>query len=232
MNLAIAFGAGLASFLSPCVLPIIPLYLAYLCGTSYQNLLAQTDKRTTLLHSFCFVLGFSLVFIALGASASALGAGLLQWRGVVERIGGLVLILLGLWMVGLLKAGFLYHEARFHFHDKPVGFAGSVIVGAAFAAGWTPCVGPVLAGILIMASREDSVLKGVLLLTAYSAGFALPFLACALAIDRATQLIRKLSPYLSKLEKFVGGLLVLMGCMLAAGRFGQFSSWMFSLIVR
>ncbi|MFA6029655.1 MAG: cytochrome c biogenesis CcdA family protein [Elusimicrobiota bacterium] len=228
MNLGIAFGAGTLSFFSPCVLPLIPVYLAYLTGTTYEGLLRQGSRRTTLVHSGFFILGFSLVFIALGASASAAGGALMAHRAWIERVGGVVLLLLGLWMLGLLKAAFLYRDARFRFQDKPAGFLGSVLVGAAFAAGWTPCVGPVLAGILIMASREGSVGQGVLLLSAYSAGFAVPLLLCALAVERFSRALKRVGPYLPAVEKATGVLLAALGLLLAAGWFGRFTSWALS----
>ncbi|HAH04928.1 MAG TPA: cytochrome C biogenesis protein [Elusimicrobia bacterium] len=220
-----AFLAGLASFLSPCVLPLVPVYLAYLAGTDFEGLRTQTPRRLVLLHAGFFILGFSLVFIALGASASALGAALWDYRVWLERAGGVVLVLLGLWMLGLFKAAFLYRDARFRFHDKPAGLAGSVLVGAAFAAGWTPCVGPILASILMMASQEGSVSRGVLLLAVYSAGFALPLLACALALDRAMKLLKRVNPYLPAIERVVGGVIVALGALLAAGKYSQISAW-------
>jgi len=225
---AVAFGAGVVSFASPCVLPLIPVYLAYMTGTTYEGLLRQTSRRTTLTHAGFFIFGFSMVFIALGASASALGGALWQYRSWIERCGGAVLVLLGLWMLGVLQAAFLYRDARYHFHDKPAGFLGSVLVGAAFAAGWTPCVGPVLAGILLMASREGSVGRGVLLLAAYSAGFALPLLLCALAVERFSRLLKRVGPYLPALEKATGALLLALGVLLAGGWFSRVSSWTLS----
>lgn len=223
-----AFLAGLASFLSPCVLPLIPVYLAYLAGTTCEGLLSGGSKRVVLLHAFLFILGFSLVFIALGASASALGSALWRYRVWVERAGGLAMILLGLWMIGALKAAFLYREARWRFHEKPAGFLGSIVVGAAFAAGWTPCVGPVLATILMLASREGSVLKGMFLLGVYSAGFALPLLACALAVDKALPLLKRLTPALPAIERATGAVIAVLGVLLAGGWFSRASAWVLS----
>jgi len=224
----LAFGAGLVSFLSPCVLPLIPVYLAFLTGTSFSDLETGGNRRLTILHALCFIAGFSAVFILLGASASALGELLFGVRDWVEWIGGAVLILFGFWMLGVLKVGFLYKEARFHYQQKPAGFLGSALVGSAFAAGWTPCVGPVLAGILLLASRSGSVLKGVLLLAAYSAGFAIPLLICALAVERMIPVLNRIKPQLPKIEKATGICLILVGIALAGGWFSRLSTWTLS----
>ncbi|MFH1723960.1 MAG: cytochrome c biogenesis protein CcdA [Elusimicrobiota bacterium] len=224
-QLGIAFAAGGLSFLSPCVLPLIPIYLAYLSGTTFDELAAGAPRRTTLLHAALFIAGFSLVFIAMGASASAMGGLLFAYRAWIERIGGAVLVLLGLWMAGLLKVGFLYKEARYHFQRKPAGLIGSVLVGAAFAAGWTPCVGPVLAGILLLASRTGSVAQGVLLLGVYSLGFAVPLLLCALAVERSALLLNRIKPALPAIERATGALLACLGVLLAAGWYGRVSGW-------
>ncbi|MEE8425300.1 MAG: cytochrome c biogenesis protein CcdA [Elusimicrobiota bacterium] len=224
-QLGLAFVAGLISFLSPCVLPLIPIYLAYLTGTSIGEMQLKSKRRLVLLHAGFFVLGFSLVFIAMGATASALGQVLNSYRGVLERLGGVVLILFGLWMIGVLKSGLLYKEARFHFQEKPAGFAGSVLVGAAFAAGWTPCVGPVLSTILGMAALSGSLAKGILLLTVYSIGFALPLMACALAVEKSTRLLDRIKPWLGTIEKGTGVVLVALGIFMAGGWFSRFATW-------
>jgi cytochrome c-type biogenesis protein len=166
------------------------------------------------------------VFIAMGAAASALAPG----RALIETLGGLVLVFLGLWMLGAFKASFLYRDARFHLRDKPAGFFGSFLVGAAFGAGWTPCVGPILAGILVLASREGSVGRGVLLLTAYSAGFAVPLLACAAAVESGTRLLKRVNKYLPWIEKGTGVLLVLLGVLLAARMYGVFAARLMSAL--
>ncbi|HBL18951.1 MAG: hypothetical protein A2X36_03905 [Elusimicrobia bacterium GWA2_69_24] len=227
-ELGIAFLAGMASFFSPCVLPLIPIYLAYLTGTTFQELSASTPRRLTLIHAGLFIAGFSMVFIAMGASASLLGSLLFRYRVWIERVGGGVLVLLGLWMAGLLKADFLFREARVHFREKPAGFFGSVLVGAAFAAGWTPCVGPVLAGILILASRSGSAAKGILLLSVYSLGFAVPLLLCAAAVERSSKVLNRVKPALPAIEKGMGAVLALLGAFLAAGGYGRFSGWLLS----
>lgn len=225
VGLGFAFVAGLLSFLSPCVLPLVPVYLAYLTGTSFDELQGRTPRRLVLLHAGLFTLGFSLAFIAMGATASALGSALDAHRVWLERIGGAVLVLFGLWMMGLLRFAALYKEARFHFREKPAGYAGSVLVGAAFAAGWTPCVGPVLTGVLMLAGSSGSLGQGILLLAVYSFGFALPLLACALALERATRLLDRVKPHLPALERATGALLALLGVFLASGLFARFATW-------
>ncbi|MFA5139730.1 MAG: cytochrome c biogenesis protein CcdA [Elusimicrobiota bacterium] len=222
-SLVIAFLAGFASFISPCVLPLVPVYLTYITGATLEELQSSTPRRTVLAHAGCFIAGFTLVFMGLGASASALGGLLRSSQALMEAVGGLVLIVFGLWMTGLLKLAFLYKQAKFQFRNKPAGFAGSVLVGAAFAVGWTPCVGPVLASILVLAGREGETLKGAALLAAYSAGMALPFLLCAVAVDQMRTLLKRVGPALPVVEKTMGVLLVLIGILLATGRFGRLS---------
>ena len=220
-----AFLAGVASFLSPCVLPLVPVYLAYLTGATYDELVASAPRRRTTAHAAAFILGFTAVFVSLGASATCLGQLLLYHRGWIARLGGALLVFLGLWMAGLVPAGFLYRDMRVHLLKKPAGYAGSVLVGAAFAAGWTPCVGPVLASILLVASRSDSVAYGVILLLAYSLGLAVPLLACSLALERSLKFIRRITPVLPAMEKMVGICLALMGGLLLSGGFAGASVW-------
>lgn len=224
-ELGLAFAAGLVSFLSPCVLPLIPVYLAYLTGSSFDELREKTPRRLVLIHAGFFTVGFSAAFIAMGATASALGGLLDANRIWLERLGGIVLALLGLWMLGAFNAAFLYKDVRVRLEKKPIGPAGSILVGAAFAAGWTPCVGPVLSSILILAGRGGSVGWGVLLLGVYSLGFALPLLGCALALERSLKILDRLKPKLPLLEKCVGGVLVALGVVLATGLFERFATW-------
>lgn len=225
----LAFLAGAASFFSPCVLPLIPVYLAFLTGSSIEELKSSASRGRVLAHAGLFILGFSAVFIAMGASASLLGSLLFDYREWVERAGGAVLLVFGLWMLGLLKIGFLSREARFHFHDKPAGLLGSAVVGAAFAAGWTPCVGPALAVPLALAAREGTVLKGVLLLAVYSAGFALPLLLCALLVQRFSALLKRVGPAFPLIERGMGALLAVVGVLLMTGWFTRLSTVLMSV---
>lgn len=226
---ALAFAAGLASFLSPCVLPLIPVYLAFLTGSSFAELTTKTPRRVVLTNALAFTGGFSLVFIAMGASASALGAALVEYRVWIERLGGLALAVFGLWQLGVLRADFLYKEARFHFKEKPAGLAGSILVGGAFAAGWTPCVGPQLGTALSLASLSGSVAKGVFLLAAYSAGFAVPLLLCAVAVERAVKVLNRIKPWLPVIERVTGALLLSLGLVMAFGYYGRFSTGILSM---
>ena len=225
MGVGLAFLAGLASFLSPCVLPMVPVYLASLAGTSFDELTTKTPRRLVLINAAFFILGFSVVFIALGASASYVGRLLFAYRGIIERIGGAVLILFGLWMLGAFKFAFLYKDARIHFDKKPAGYLGSVLIGAAFAAGWTPCVGPQLGAILALAARSGSVSTGVLLLSFYSLGLALPLFLCALALDRAIPMLNRIKPWLNTIEKGAGLLILALGVAMAAGLFSRLATW-------
>ncbi|MBI3297742.1 MAG: cytochrome c biogenesis protein CcdA [Elusimicrobia bacterium] len=223
-ELGLSFLAGLASFLSPCVLPLIPVYLAFLTGSSFAELTTKTPRHVVIINALAFIGGFSLVFIAMGASASALGAALADHRAWIERLGGAVLLAFGLWQLGVIRMDFLYKDARMRFREKPAGLAGSVLVGGAFAAGWTPCVGPQLGAALSLASLSGSVGKGVLLLAAYSAGFAVPLLLCAVAVERAVKVLDRLKKWLPVFEKASGALLVVLGLTLAGGYYGKVST--------
>lgn len=220
----LAFVAGLASFLSPCVLPLIPVYLAFLTGSSFAELTTKTPRRLVMLNALAFTAGFSAVFILMGASASALGAALASYRVWVERVGGAVLTVFGLWQLGVLRMDFLYKEARVHFQEKPAGLAGSAMVGGAFAAGWTPCVGPQLGLALSLASVSGSVAKGIGLLAAYSLGFAVPLLMCAAAVERAVPVLNRLKKWMPTFEKASGALLLVLGALLLSGRFSKLST--------
>jgi cytochrome c-type biogenesis protein len=184
---AVAFGAGLFSFLSPCVLPLFPSYISFITGMSVADLsgeLTRDARRRVLLHALCFVLGFSLVFIALGASVSVIGQGLLDYREWIRRIGGLLIIVFGLYIAGLLRVGIFGRTAQWQIREKPAGYLGSLAVGITFAIGWTPCVGPILGAILSLAGTVETVQRGILLLVAYSAGLGVPFLLSALALQK------------------------------------------------
>lgn len=231
VGLAAAFLAGMASFLSPCILPLVPVYFSYLLGVSYDDLKGSVPRLRLWLHSVAFVLGFSLVFILLGASATFLGKLLLRYQLILERIGGAFLVFLGLWTLGALRLPFLYKEFRWHFEDKPAGVLGSVLVGSAFAAGWTPCVGPILAAVLFYASRASTVEQGVLLLSAYSLGMAVPFLLCSLAVEKTSGWMKKsksFSRMLRALEWASGAFLILAGIFLLAGWTRWISSYLLS----
>lgn len=223
LGLAVAFTAGVLSFLSPCVLPLVPSYASYITGMSLDDLVDSGRDarvhRTVLLHGALFVLGFSTVFVALGASATFIGAFLHAYSGLVGRIGGVVLIVFGLYLLGVLRLPGAQREWRVHLADKPVGFVGTFVVGLAFGAGWTPCIGPVLGGILTLAATSGSVWTGVALLSVYSLGLALPFLLAALLLDRFLSSFARFRRWLPWISRASGVLLVAVGILLVTGTF-------------
>jgi len=223
-SFALAFVAGLLSFLSPCVLPLIPSYVGFLTGLTLEEL--QVRRGTALAHALWFVAGFSLIFIALGATASALGVLLLRSQVWIGRIGGVVVILFGLYLLGVLRPALLMRERKVQLARKPLGYLGSAFVGVTFGAAWTPCIGPILGAILTLAAAQASVGHGAALLTAYSAGLALPFVVTALALDRFLAWFQRFRPYLVWVERIAGGLLVLLGLLLVTDRFTLLASWL------
>jgi cytochrome c-type biogenesis protein len=221
---AIAF-AGLLSFLSPCVLPLVPPYLCYLAGTSVSELAKAGEvhtelRRHALFSALFFVLGFSVVFIALGAGASVIGALLRSYAHILSQVAGVVIILMGLHFLGIARLGFLSHEARLEV-DKPAGPLGAFVMGLAFAFGWTPCIGPVLAGVLAVAGSEDSVARGAGLLAVYSAGLGLPFLAAAFMMGPFLRFLQRFRAHIGTVEKAMGALLVLTGIAFLTGSLSQ-----------
>ncbi|MDD9877080.1 MAG: cytochrome c biogenesis protein CcdA [Magnetovibrio sp.] len=231
VSFAGAFGAGLLSFLSPCVLPLVPPYLCFLGGVSLEQMTDDggVDPNITkrvFVAAFAFVLGFSTVFIALGATASALGQMVADYLDILSKIAGAVIIILGLHFMGLFKIGLLYREARFHADAKPAGILGAYVIGLAFAFGWTPCVGPVLAAILFVAGAEDSVGEGVRLLAVYSAGLGIPFMAAALAVKPFMGFMGRFRRHMLTIERVIGGLLVITGVMFLTGTIADVAFWL------
>ena len=231
VSFAGAFGAGLLSFLSPCVLPLVPPYLCFLGGVSLEQMTDDggVDPNITkrvFVAAFAFVLGFSTVFIALGATASALGQMVADYLDILSKIAGAVIIILGLHFMGLFKIGLLYREARFHADAKPAGILGAYVIGLAFAFGWTPCVGPVLAAILFVAGAEDSVGEGVRLLAVYSAGLGIPFMAAALAVKPFMGFMGRFRRHMLPIERVIGGLLVITGVMFLTGTIADVAFWL------
>ena len=202
----------------------MPSYIGFLTGMSADEVSAR--RHLAVLHALLFVLGFSLVFIALGASATALGRALNQYKDMIQRIGGMLIILFGLVLLGVFRFAFLKREIRVQFKDKPLGFLGSVLVGMGFGAGWTPCIGPILGGVLGLAATEGDLGRGVALLAAYSAGLALPFLVAALALDRFFGWFQKFRRWLPWVERVSGVLLVLVGLLLVTGQFTRLAGWL------
>jgi cytochrome c-type biogenesis protein len=223
ISLGLAFSAGLVSFLSPCVVPLVPSYLTFVTGMTLDELTdpnGQSARRSrAMVHATLFVLGFAIVFVSLGAAATAAGVAIGRSLGWVQRIGGLVIMLFGAHLLGLLRVPALMRERRAHLAAKPTGLVGSFVVGVAFGAGWTPCVGPILATILLYAGTSGSVARGTLLLTMYAVGLGLPFLVCAFGVDRLLTRMIMLRRWVRPLELATGTLLVVVGLALATGRF-------------
>jgi len=231
VSLFAAFSAGLLSFISPCVLPLVPSYLSYITGLSVENL-AKVEERerfksAILLNAILFIAGFSTVFIAFGASASLIGQVLYEYQDIIRKIGGILIIIFGLYLLGILKLNILMTERRLvHFESRPVGYLGSFLIGTAFAAGWTPCVGPVLGTILAYASTTESMSGGVMLLSAYSFGLGLPFFLTAFGMDTFLSYFKSLRTYLGGVSFVSGGLLILVGIMIFTDSVTLFTSFL------
>ena len=222
----VAFSAGVLSFLSPCVLPLVPSYLSFVTGVSLEDMQDGVDRKATLIHSLLFASGFSIIFIVLGASASFLGVFLRHYEIWIARVGGLAIMVLGLHLTGILRITALLKERRLHMADKPSGYLGSLGVGAAFGAGWTPCIGPVLGAILTLAGTQESVWSGVSLLTVYSMGLAIPFLLSAWALDSFLDTFSRFRRFLPVVEKASGILLIILGLLLLTGSFTILSTYL------
>jgi cytochrome c-type biogenesis protein len=231
ISLFAAFSAGLLSFISPCVLPLVPSYLSYITGLSVENL-AKVEERerfksAILLNALLFIAGFSTVFIAFGASASLIGQVLYEYQDIIRKIGGVLIIIFGLYLLGILKLNIFMTERRLvHFESRPVGYLGSFLIGTAFAAGWTPCVGPVLGTILAYASTTESMSGGVMLLSAYSFGLGLPFFLTAFGMDTFLSYFKSLRTYLGGVSFVSGGLLILVGLMIFTDSVTLFTSFL------
>lgn len=211
-----AFFAGLVSFLSPCVLPLVPGYVSLISGVGVEELQAQESsqrRRVVLLSSLMFVLGFSVVFIALGAVATTLGRAVREYFPWLIRIAGIIIIIFGLHLTGLLKINLLYADKRLHSLNPKRSALGAFLVGFAFAFGWTPCIGPILATILAFAASQDTVMRGVMLLAVYSAGLAVPFLLTSLGVDRFLAFYTRFRRHLHTVEVVSGVLLILIGAL-------------------
>ena len=219
----VAFSAGLLSFVSPCVLPLVPSYITYVTGLSLEELTDSAGGRKrreiAVKNSLLFIAGFSTVFVLLGASATVIGQFFLTYQSFIRKLGGGLIILFGLHIMGALKLGFLAKDARFRFQDKPAGYLGSFAVGVAFASGWTPCVGPILGSILLYASTAGSVAKGILLLSCYSLGLGLPLFLTSLGLQSFLGYFKRLNRYLWLVSGLSGAFLVVVGLMLFTNSF-------------
>ncbi len=228
----IAFFAGFLSFISPCVLPLFPSYLTYITGISFKELSEPQGKKLrglTIIHSLLFIAGFSFVFILMGASATYLGQLLATHQGWMMKVGGILIIILGIHFTGLIRIPFLQMEKRFELREKPLGLLGSFLVGVVFAAGWTPCIGPILSTILIYASTSQKFSTGILLLTLYSMGLGLPFFISSLAFNSFLFAFDKIKRYMRVITLISGIFLILIGILMLTDTFRILSYYFYSL---
>ena len=224
VTLLAAFAAGFLSFISPCVLPLIPGYISFISGMTLEQMqgagATQASRRQVLLASVAFVLGFTIIFVAAGASASALGKFMHAQSGILSKIAGVILVVLGLHMMGVFRIRLLESDKRIHTQRKPAGPLGALLVGMAFAFAWTPCIGPILGGILAMAATRESVAEGMQMLAVYSLGLGVPFLLTSVAINRFFAAAARIRKHYRMIELISGSLLILVGLLIF---FDQFS---------
>jgi cytochrome c-type biogenesis protein len=222
----IAFSTGILSFFSPCILPLVPSYLIFISGITFDNyneLEFKKYRKIVLIHSISFIFGFSVVFVSLGISSSLIGKFLSIYQTYIMRFGGLILILMGLYYLNIIRIPMLNHEKIIHLKEKPVGLLGSFIVGITFSVGWTPCVGPALSSILIIASTTQNILEGIYLLSLYSLGLAIPFIISALIFDRLFTLLKRFSHIVRYSMKVMGILLIIIGVLLFSSYYSTLS---------
>lgn len=224
-----AFIAGFLSFLSPCVLPLIPSYITYITGLSFNDLQLEHPshkvRQQTIIHSLLFIAGFTFVFVLLGASATFIGGFLQAHMTALRRVGGVLIVVFGIHVSGIFDIGVLLGEKRLTLHRKPAGFFGSFVVGVAFAAGWTPCIGPILASILMVAATESTVYRGVGLLLAYSMGLAIPFFLASLAMHQFLVLFTRFKKYIRIFEIVTGVFLIIVGILIFTNNLSIFSRY-------
>jgi cytochrome c-type biogenesis protein len=229
VSIPAALVAGLVSFLSPCVLPLVPPYLIYLTGATIEHVAndepSKASKRAVMLSALMFVFGFSTVFVALGASASFIGSLIREWSAQLSIAAGVVIIIMGLHFLGLTRIGFLMREGRLT-APKPVGLWGAYVMGLAFAFGWTPCIGPILAAILSVAAAEATVVKGAALLAVYSAGLGIPFLLAAFMVEQFSSVFNRMKRHLDTVERAMGVLMILTGIAFLTGTISNVSVWL------
>jgi cytochrome c-type biogenesis protein len=229
VSIPAALIAGLVSFLSPCVLPLVPPYLIYLTGATIEHVANEetttSSRRAVMISAFLFVLGFSTVFVLLGASASLIGGLIRAWSAQLAILAGVVIIVMGLHFLGLTRIGLLMREGRLAI-PKPVGLWGAYVMGLAFAFGWTPCIGPILAAILSIAAAEATVAKGAGLLAVYSAGLGIPFLIAAFMVERFSSVFARMKRHLATVERAMGVLMIITGIAFLTGAVSNVSIWL------
>jgi len=223
-ELTVAFGSGLLSFLSPCVLPLIPSYVTFITGLSLDDV--QKARRTALIHSLLFIAGFTIIFLAFGAAATALGQVLGYYRGWISRIGGVLIIVFGLYMLGVFNISLFSTERRFHIADKPIGYLGTLLVGITFGAGWTPCIGPILGSILTYAASSADMSRGLWLLLFYSLGLGVPFLLSAVAVERFLGFFNRMKRQMLWITRASGVLMIAVGLLLVTNYFTVLASFL------
>ena len=231
VSLFAAFSAGLLSFISPCVLPLVPSYVSYITGLSLEQLTdveeRQHVRKAILLNSLLFILGFSTVFIAFGASASFIGQILYEYQDIIRKLGAVLIIIFGFYMLGILKMDFLMREHHLvQFNNRPVGYVGSFLIGTAFAAAWTPCVGPILGAILAYASTTESMKDGIFLLASYSVGLGLPLFITAFSVDSFLNYFKKAQLYMRGVSVVGGVFLIMAGVMIYGDSFSRLTSFL------
>ncbi len=235
ISIPFAFLGGLLSFASPCVLPLVPSYISFVTGISFEELSDNNSekeiKKTIFVNSMMFIFGFSVVFVSLGASASFLGQLIITYQDIIRKIGGVIIILLGVHIIGIINFNILQRDKRLHFfREKPTGLLGSFLVGIGFAAGWTPCIGPILATILIIAASSNTIWFGVLLLVAYSMGLAVPFILTSLGINTFIKHFNRFKRHMRVVSMVTGGFLIIMGLLIYSNYFAIFTGYLNSII--
>jgi len=228
-----SFLMGFVSFASPCILPLIPSYVSYITGISFDELASRESRKKnmnmTLLHSVAFVAGFSLIFVLLGATASLMGQILTEYLNIIRIVGGVFLVLLGFFVMDVVNIPLLQREAKLHLKTRPAGYLGTLLVGMIFGAGWTPCTGPFLGAVLLEASQAETVGRGMTLLTLYSLGLGIPFILSAIAISAFLTSFRKLKEYFKAIKVTSGAILILMGVLLVTNKITILTSYMVSI---
>jgi cytochrome c-type biogenesis protein len=224
INIAIAFIGGLLTFFSPCFLPLVPAYLIYITGLSFEEV--KKARRMTVLHSLLFIVGFTIVFTSLGAAISFAGRFFFAYGDILRVIGGIFVLFLGFYLMRIIKLPFLDVERKINLSSKPAGMAGTVLVGMVFALGWSPCVGPVLAGILVYASQVERVTHGVIMLIAYSLGLGLPLFLFSLAVNYSLSVLKKIQKHIRVVHFICGLFLVLVGLLLITNQLQGLATWL------